>query len=62
MMQLNQSKLEASEEWLRREREDLIRDGLFVCYECKDDRCGYCIGIPCMCECTIPQTEPEYSI
>ncbi len=48
--------------WLRRERDASIRAGLFVCYECKDDRCGYCIGIPCMCECPIPETEPEYSI
>lgn len=47
---------------IRRLRREALRAGLFVCYECKADRCGYCIGVPCMCECPIPETEPEYAI
>lgn len=41
-------------------KEEAIDQELFVCYECRDDRCGYCIGVPCMCPCPIPATEPEY--
>lgn len=48
--------------WIQMERDEAIRDGLFVCYECKDDRCGNCVGVPCMCQCPIPAAEPEYSI
>lgn len=43
-------------------KEEAIEQELFVCYECKGDRCDHCIGIPCMCPCPIPMTEPEYSI
>lgn len=43
-------------------REEAIKEGWFVCYECKDGYCGRCIGIPCRCPCPIPETEPEYSI
>lgn len=43
-------------------KEHAIEQELFVCYECRDDRCGYCIGVPCMCPCPIPEIEPEYSI
>lgn len=42
-----------------------IRDELFVCYECRGGSCERCIGIPCMCDCPIPEPpaeEPEYSI
>lgn len=44
------------------EAQNAHRFGLFVCYECRDDRCDHCIGIPCMCPCPIPLTEPEYFI
>lgn len=40
--------------------EEAIEENWFVCYECKDGLCGRCIGIPCMCPCPIPETEPEY--
>jgi len=32
----------------------------WVCYECRDDNCCQCVGVPCDCPCE--PTEPEYSI
>lgn len=49
----------------RRSNARKLMSGLFICYECRDGMCSNCIGIPCMCECPIPQPppeEPEYSI
>lgn len=43
-------------------REEAIDQDFFVCYECRAENCDHCIGIPCMCPCPIPMTEPEYSI
>lgn len=47
------------------ETNDKIQRGQFVCYECRDDNCKECVGIPCMCDCPVPlkeQPEPDYSI
>ena len=40
------------------------RGEVFVCYECKDDNCESCVGIPCMCPCPVTKKkeEPEYCI
>lgn len=45
-------------------KEEAIREGLFVCYECRDGRCAHCIGVPCMCPCEWPKEAPpeDYSI
>lgn len=43
----------------------MARENLcFVCYHCKDDDCGHCVGVPCMCPCPIPlkDVQPEYYI
>jgi hypothetical protein len=29
----------------------------FVCYHCKSDDCANCVGVPCACDCPIPEKD-----
>ncbi len=50
-----------NEDWYVNEVKELVADGAFVCYECKDGSHCDCLGVPCMCPCPIqyPQTKNE---
>jgi hypothetical protein len=35
------------------------RDESFVCWHCKANDCGNCVGVPCMCDCPDPKGAGE---
>jgi hypothetical protein len=48
-------------DWYHDEMMEHVREGQFVCYECRDGLHMRCVGVPCMCPCPIqfPNTKNE---
>lgn len=54
-------KIELKPDWYAGEVRELVADGLFVCYECKDGLHCQCVGVPCHCPCPLQSSHTKDS-